>query len=102
MRGVFYKQLDKRNFDNKSEEFDNFPNSVRVLEELDDYFSCRLRDIMLGDQPSPWTGKELYDLTGNYKCNCSIREALIAWTGVVECPSQQEICNKGEDLICLF
>ena len=102
IRGVFYKQLEKRNFDNKSEAFDNFLHSVSVFCELNKFFSDRLREIMLSDKPTPWTGEELNELTGNDKCNCSIRKAIINWTGIIECPSQQEICDKGEELIYLF
>ena len=102
MRGVFYKELEKRNFDNKSEAFDDFLQSVKVFDELNKSFSDRLKEIMLSDKPSPWTGKELNELTGEDKCNCSIRKGLINWTGKTECPSQQEICDKGEELLSLF
>ena len=102
MRGVFYKELEKRSFDNKSDAFDDFLNSVKVFDELNKTFSDRLKDIMLSDQPTPWTGKELNELTGNNKCSCSIRKGLIYWTGIKDCPSQQEICDKGEELLSSF
>ena len=102
MRGVFYKELQKRNFDNKSEAFEDFLKSLKIYDELNKSFSDRLKEIMLSDKPSPWTGRELNELTGEDKCNCSIRKGLINWTGITECPSQQEICDKGEELISLF
>ena len=102
MRGVFDKELEKRNFEDKSEAFDDFLHSVQVYGELNKSFSDRLREIMLSDKASPWTGKELNELTGKDKCNCSIRRGLIIWTGKVEYPSQQEICDKGEELLSLF
>ena len=102
MRGVFYKELQKRNFDNKSEAFEDFLKSLQVYDELNKSFSDRLKEIMLSDKPSPWTGRELNELTGEDKCNCSIRKGLIHWTGKTECPSQQEICDKGEELLPLF
>ena len=102
MRGVFEKELVKRNFVDKSEAFDDFLHSVQVYDQLNNSFSDRLKEIMLSDKPSPWTGKELNELTGEDKCNCSIRKGLITWTGITECPSQQEICDKGEELISLF
>ncbi len=102
MRGVFFKELEKRNFDNKSEAFDDFLQSVKVFEELNKSIHDRLKEIMLSENPSPWTGKELNELTGDDKCNCSIRKGLINWTGKIEFPSQQEICDKGEDLVSLF
>ena len=102
MRGVFDKELERRNFSDKSEAFDDFLKSVQVYDQLNKSFYDRLKEIMLCDKPSPWTGKELNELTGEDKCNCSIRKALINWTGKTKCPSQQEICDKGEKLISLF
>ena len=102
MRAVFDKELEKRNYDDKSEAFDDFLQSVQVFDGLNKLFSDRLKEIMLSDKPSPWTGKELNELTGEDKCNCSIRKGLIRWTGKTECPSQQEICDKGEELLPLF
>ena len=102
MRAVFDKELEKRNYDDKSEAFDDFLQSVQVFDGLNKLFSDRLKEIMLSDKPSPWTGRELNELTGEDKCNCSIRKGLIRWTGKTECPSQQEICDKGEELLPLF
>ena len=102
MRAVFDKELEKRNYDDKSEAFDDFLQSVQVFDALNKSFSDRLKEIMLSDKPSPWTGRELNELTGEDKCNCSIRKGLIHWTGKTECPSQQEICDKGEELLPLF
>ena len=102
MRAVFDKELEKRNYDNKSEAFDAFFKSVQVYDGLNKSFSDRLKEIMLSDKPSPWTGRELNELTGEDKCNCSIRKGLIHWTGKTKCPSQQEICDKGEELLPLF
>ena len=47
-------------------------------------------------------GKELNDLVGDEKCNCTIRKGLVNWTGRFDCPSQQEICDKGEKLLPLL
>ena len=102
MRAVFDKELEKRSYDDKSEAFDDFFKSVEVYDGLNKSFSDRLKEIMLSDKPSPWTGRELNELTGEDKCNCSIRKGLIRWTGKTECPSQQEICDKGEELLPLF
>ncbi|WP_413678277.1 hypothetical protein [Prochlorococcus sp. MIT 0916] len=102
MRGVFYKELEKRSFDDKYHAFDDLLQSVQVYDQLNNFFADRLKEIMLSDKPNPWTGKELNDLTGDDKCNCSIRKGLINWAGIIECPSQQEICDKGEALLSKF
>ena len=102
MRGVFDKELEKSNLFDKSKAFDGLLHSVELFEKLTKSFSDRLKEIMLRDNASPWTGKELNELTGEDKCNCSIRKGLINWTGKTECPSTQEICDKGEELLPLF
>jgi hypothetical protein len=102
MRGVFYKELEKRNYKDKSDAFDDFLQSVKLFDELNNSFYDRLKEIMLTDDFTPWTGKELNELTGENKCNCSIRKGLISWTGKRKCPSQQEICDKGEELVSCF
>ena len=101
MRGVFDKELEKRDFGDKFEAFDELFKAIQVSKQLSESFSDRLKDIMLNDDPNPWTGKELNELTGNDKCNCSIRKGLIIWTGKTDCPSQQEICDKGDKLLAL-
>ena len=102
MRGVFYKELEKRNFNDKSDAFDDLFHSIKAFDQLNKSFSDRLKEIMLSDKPTPWTGEELNELTAGDKCNCSIRKGLINWTGLTECPSQQEICDKGEELLSMF
>ena len=102
MRGVFYKELEKRKYDDKADAFDEFLKSVKAFDDLDDSCSYRLREIILSDNPNPYSGKELNALSGNDKCNCPIRKGLISWTGSRVIPSQQEICDKGEELLSLF
>ena len=102
MRGVFDKELEKRKLDDKHKAFEDLFQEIQVYNQLDKSSSERLREIMLNDDPNPWTGKELNELTGEDKFNCSIRKGLINWTGKIECPSQQEICDKGEELLSLF
>ncbi len=102
MRGVFEKELEKRDFNNKNEAFDDLFREIQVYSQLSVSFLDRLKEIMLSDNPRPWTAKELNEIVGEKKCNCSIRKGLINWTGQTNCPSQQEICDRGEALIELL
>tara|TARA_B100000902_G_C26588222_1_gene564518 strand:- start:92 stop:400 length:309 start_codon:yes stop_codon:yes gene_type:complete len=102
MRGFFDKELEKRSFDDKYKAFQDLYQEIQVYDSLSKYFLDRLQQIMLSDNPIPWTDKELNELTGSDKCNCSIRKGLINWTGKIECPSQQEICDKGAELLSSF
>ena len=102
MRGLFDKEVEKNNFNNKFDAYEDLVTHIEIYDQLTKPFFDRLREIMIEDNPDPWTGKELNDLTGQAKCNCSIRKGLINWTGRTNCPSQQEICEKGEELLSLF
>ena len=102
MRGVFYKELEKRNYDDKADAFDEFLKSVKAFDDLDDSSSYRLREIILSENPNPYSGKELNELSGDDKCNCPIRKGLISWTGSRVIPSQQEICDKGDNLLAFL
>ena len=104
MRGLFCKELQKRKINNKDKEksFYDLYEHIKIYKQFSKSFSARLREIMLKDNPIPWSAEELNDLTNQDKCNCSIRKGLINWTGKIDFPSQQEICDKGEELLALF
>ena len=100
MRGLFEQELKKNKYKNKKEAFNDLNNHVKK-------YSCksknklleRFESIILSEDPEGWTGAELNELAGGIKCNCPIRKGLINWTGKIDCPSQQEICDKGESLL---
>ena len=99
MRGIFEKQFLEKNYKNKDEAFNDFIDFVNAYMTLNNFMIDRLKDVMLGDNSEPWTGEELNNLTSDGKCNCPIRKGLITWTGSFDFPSQQEICDKGADLL---
>ena len=101
MRGVFDNELRKRTFSDKKEAFNDLLNNINDYARLSDLYRSRLEEIMLKDNAIPFTGKELNDLSLNVKCNCPIRKGLINWTGNINIPSQQEICDRGENLLIL-
>ena len=101
MRGVFDQEVEKRKSNDKNQNFDELLSHINFYVPLSSVFADRLKEIMLSDNPIPWTGKELNNLVGDDKCNCPIRKGLINWTGKEDCPSQQEICDKGEKLLVL-
>ena len=102
MRGVFEMELQKRNVDDKKKAFEDLLRAIKVYDDLSNSLLDRLQEVMLSDNPNPWTGKELNEISGGNKCNCSIRKGLINWTGKIVFPSQQEICDSGEKLLSLL
>tara|TARA_Y100001968_G_scaffold326573_1_gene369891 strand:+ start:381 stop:968 length:588 start_codon:yes stop_codon:yes gene_type:complete len=99
MRASFEKEVLKRNFEDKNKAFDDFLDHLNLICNLSEKYTCRLKEIMIEDNPTPWSGKELNYVVGNDKFNCPIRKGLILWTGNFDYPSQQEICDKGEKLL---
>ena len=102
MKGFFDKEIEKRNFIDKNQAFDDFFNHLVTFIKIDDFPTDRLKEIMLSDKTEPWSGKELNYFASYNKCNCPIRKGLIDWTRTFNCPSQQEICEKGEQLLSLI
>ena len=102
MKGIFETEVIKRNIEDKNKAFDDFFIHLKAYVQLDQFPIDRLKEIMLTETPNPWTAEELNDLVGENKLNCPIRKGLINWTGNTDCPSQQEICDKGEKLLTLI
>ena len=101
MRGVFLEEITKRNFESKSEAFHDLYKHIENYDQLAKTFLDRLEEILTSDNPNPWTGNELNELTGSSKCNCVIRKGLITWIGKINFPCQQEICERGKELLPL-
>ena len=102
MRGFFDQEIEKRKLVDKNKALIDLIGHINFNVQLNKISSDRLKEIMLSDNATPWTGKELNKLAEDNKCNCPIRNGLIMWTGRTDCPSQQEICEKGEKLLPLL
>ena len=99
MRGIFDMEVKKSNLNNSREAFVDLLKHIENYNHLSQFYVERLKEIFLNNLASPWTGNELNELVGKEKCNCPIRKGLINWAGIINCPSQQEICDKGEELL---
>ncbi len=99
MREVFLKTVEKKGYSCKTKAFSDFCTHLNGYEKWNKNLSLRLKEVMLMDDPEPFTGDQLNDLASGDKCNCPIRFGLINWTGNSNVPSQQEICDKGRDLL---
>ena len=99
MREVFVRTVKEKGFSSNLEAFSDFSQYLQDYENWNEASTMRLREVMLMENPEPWTGNELNDLSSGDKCNCPIRFGLIEWTGKYNIPSQQEICDKGAELL---
>ena len=102
MRGFFDKEVEKRGLVDKNSALIDLISHINSYVQLNKFFTNRIEEIMLSDNATPWTGKELNKLSDSNKCNCPIRFGLVNWTERFDCPSQQEICDKGEKLLPLL
>ncbi len=102
MRGLFREEVKKRNIDDNNDAFNELFENIEYFEQLNEFFYDRLKEVILSDKLNSLTGKELNELTDSNKCNCPIRKGLINWTGLTDLPSQQEICDKGDELLPLI
>ena len=69
MRGIFDQEIEKRNFTDRNDAFDDLFKYIKIYDQLNQPFIDRFKEIMISDNPVPWTGKELNELIGEDKCN---------------------------------
>ena len=102
MRAVFKKIIQERNFKNQISAWDDFLPHVEKFDSWDLSLTNRLKEILLFEEPEPWTAEELNNLTKDKCCPCPIRQALISWTEMQTIPDQQTICANGEKLVSMI
>ena len=102
MRAVFKKIIQDRCFKNQISGWDDFLPHVQKFDSWDSSLTNRLKEILLFEEPEPWTAEELNNLTKDKSCPCPIREALISWTEMQTIPDQQTICENGEKLVSMI
>mgnify|MGYP001300447575 CR=1 FL=1 len=99
MRSVFKKVIKDRNLKSYKSAWDDFLPHVERLDSWDEALTNRLKEVLLFEEPEPWSADELNRLTQRKQCPCPIREALISWSKITSIPDQQTICNQGEKLV---
>jgi len=102
MRGVFKKFSLEGQFRSQKEAWIDFLPHVECYKQWSPLLSKRLMEVMLFEEPEPWTHEELNEFTNKKITPCPIREGLISWTGLENLPDQQTICKKGQELIKMF
>ena len=102
MRSIFKKIIIEKNLKTQSNAWTDFLPHFEKLDAWNASLTFRLKEILLFEEPEPWTSIELNNLTKNKKYPCPIREALISWSNLNNIPDQQTICEKGEELVSNF
>ena len=99
MRTIFKKNIEQKKLRSQVDGWNDFIQHVERNDSWDISLTSRLKEVMLFEEPEPWTSNELNNLTNEKKSPCPIRTALISWCSVKGFPSQETICEKGEELV---
>ena len=99
MKGLFNKIFHERNYTKPNDCWKDFIPLVEKFSQWNNFYTLRLKEVMLIEVPDPWTADELNELCLGNKCPCPIYSALKEWSGCFNFPSQQVICDKGSDLV---
>ena len=102
MKQLFKKMFLKKTYKNKLEAFNNLLKHIETSKQWNVIYTERLKDVLLRDSANPFKAKELNTLTRKRECECPIYLGLKEWTGCIEYPSQDLICNLGGSLVLLI
>ena len=102
MRQLFKKMFQKRTYKNELEAFNDLLKHIETSKQWNAIYTKRLKDILLSDSATPFKARELNVLTKKRECECPIYIGLKEWTGCIEYPTQDLICNLGGSLVPLI
>ena len=102
MRAIFQKMRLKKSFKNDAEVFSNLLKHLETSNQWNDIYTKRLKEVLLDVSSTPFIAEELNDISNNRKFECPIYLGLKEWTGCVEYPTQDLICNLGGSLVPLI
>ena len=102
MKVIFKKMRVKKIFKNDMDAFNSLLSHIETSNQWNDIYTTRLKDVLLDVSVNPFKAEELNDMTNNRECDCPIYIGLKEWTGCVEYPTQDLICNLGGSLVLLI
>ena len=99
MKGLFEKVIKQRDYKSSKEAWLDFIPLVEKYNQWNKFYTLRLKEILLIEEPDPWTDDELNVLCYGNKCPCPIYSGLKEWIRAKQFPTQQNICDRGDQLI---
>ena len=102
MKTIFQKMRVKKIFKNDLDAFKNLLSHIEKSKQWNDIYKKRLKEVLLDHTATPFKAEESNDLSKNRECECPIYIGLKEWTGCVEYPNQDLICNLGGSLVQLI
>ena len=102
IKAIFQKKRVKKLYKNDMEAFNDLLKHIQIFKQWNPTLTKRLKEILLDVSANPWTAEELNHITRNRDCECPIYLGLKEWTGCIEYPTQDLICNLGGSLVLLI
>ena len=102
MRAIFQKMIVKKSYKNDLDAFNSLLKHIENSRQWNNYYTKRLKEVLLDFSGTPFTAKELNDITNERECECPIYIGLKEWTKCVEYPTQDLICSLGGSLVLLI
>ena len=102
MKAIFQKMRVKNIFRNDLDAFNNLLSHIEKSKQWSDIYTKRLKEVLLDDTATPFKAEELNEMSKNRECECPIYLGLKEWTGCIEYPTQDLICNLGGSLVQLI
>ena len=102
MRALFQKKRTKYSYANDLEAFNELIKYIETYSQWNDSYTKRMKEVLLEISGDPWTAQELNRITKDRECECPIYVGLKEWTGCLEYPTQDLICNLGGSLVQLI
>ncbi len=102
MKAIFQKMRVKKIFRNDLDAFNNLLSHIEKSKQWNDIYTKRLKEVLLDDTATPFKAEELNDMSKSRECECPIYIGLKEWTGCIEYPTQDLICNLGGSLVLLI
>ena len=102
MKAIFQKMRLKELYKNDVEAFNDLLKNIETSNQWNDFYTKRLKEVLLDEFYAPFNAEELNGMTKDRECECPIYLGLKNWTGFVEYPNQDLICNLGGSLVPLI
>ena len=102
MKAIFKKMRSKKIFKSDLDAFNKLLSHIEKSKQWNDIYTKRLKEVLLDDKATPFKAGELNEMSKSRECECPIYFGLKEWTGCVEYPTQDLICNLGGSLVLLI
>ena len=102
MKAIFQKMRLKEIYKNDVEAFNSLLKFIKTSNLWNESYTNRLKEILLEESSSNFKAEELNYLSKSRELECPIYIGIKEWTGCVEYPNQDLICNLGGSLVPLI